>query len=158
MKTKFGNAELWGNGYYYITSTAEGNFKQLLHRLIFEDFYGPIPEGCVIHHKDGNKTNNCIMNLQLLTESEHHRQHSVGENNPFYGRKHSEETKRKIGEKSKGRMFKDYPRIIKAGSANGIKMYGLVHNKKVIRRSKYKERLEPYLDELLKEGCYDQNN
>ena len=158
MKTKFGNAELWGNGYYYITSTAEGNFKQLLHRLIFEDFYGPIPKGCVIHHKDGNKTNNCIMNLQLLTESEHHRLHSTGENNPFYGRKHSEETKRKIGEKSKGRMFKDYPRIIRAGSANGIKMYGLIHNKKVIRRSKYKERLEPYLEELLKECNYDKNN
>ena len=98
------------------------------------------------------------MNLQLLTKSEHHRLHSTGENNPFYGRKHSEETKRKIGEKSKGRMFKDYPRIIRAGSANGIKLYGLIHNKKVIRRSKYKERLEPYLEELLKECNYDKNN
>ena len=152
METKFGTAKIWGNGYYYITSTKEGNFKKLLHRLIFEDFYGEIPKGCVIHHKDENPLNNCIMNLQLLTESQHHKLHSTGENNPFYGRKHSEETKRLIGEKSKGRMFKDYPRIIKAGSANGIKMYGLIHNKKIVKRSRYKERLVPYLNELLEGG------
>ena len=152
METKFGNAELWGNGYYYITSTKEGNFKKLLHRLIFEDFYGPIPDGCNIHHKDGNPLNNCIMNLQLLTKSQHHKLHSTGENNPFYGRQHSYETKRLIGEKSKGRMFKDYPRIIKAGSAKGIKLYGLAYNKKIVKRSRYKERLEPYLEKLLEGG------
>ena len=34
METKFGNAELWGNGYYYITSTKEGNFKKQIQGAI----------------------------------------------------------------------------------------------------------------------------
>lgn len=76
MDTKFGKAYVGNHGYYVVTSTAEGNHNKLLHRLIFEDFYGPIPNGCHVHHKDGDKKNNCIMNLQLLSASDHHRQHS----------------------------------------------------------------------------------
>ena len=156
MKTKFGNAEVWGNGYYYITSSAEGNFKQLLHRLVFEDFYGTIPKGCVIHHKDGNKTNNCIMNLQLLTESEHHRQHSTGENNAFYGRKHSEETKKKIRENHADLSGENHPqwktcaRVIKGGYKRGKQNYALRHNGKRIATSIFKEKLEKMADEINK--------
>ena len=75
MDTKFGKAYVGNHGYYVITSNEEGNHNKLLHRLIFEDFYGKIPEGCHVHHKDNDKLNNCIMNLQLLTESEHHKHH-----------------------------------------------------------------------------------
>ena len=41
--------------------------------------------------------------LIFLPESEH-RALKKGENNPFYGKKHSEESKKRIGEKSKGRV------------------------------------------------------
>ena len=75
MDTKFGKAYVGNHGYYVVTSAAEGNHNKLLHRLIFEDFYGKIPDGCHIHHKDGVKTNNCIMNLQIMTESQHHKLH-----------------------------------------------------------------------------------
>mgnify|MGYP002576539906 CR=1 FL=1 len=44
----------------------------LLHRLVYEAFYGTIPVGMEIHHKDGDKQNNCISNLQCVTISTHH--------------------------------------------------------------------------------------
>ena len=43
-----------------------------LHRLVWESFVGEIPKGCIIHHKDGNKQNNRLSNLQLVTTKEHH--------------------------------------------------------------------------------------
>lgn len=45
------------------------------HRKVWEDFYGEIPEGMQIHHKDFDKTNNDISNLQLVTPLEHRRLH-----------------------------------------------------------------------------------
>lgn len=42
-----------------------------LHRRIYEDTYGPIPDGYHIHHKDGNTENNSPENLQALSPSEH---------------------------------------------------------------------------------------
>ena len=37
------------------------------HRLIYEKIVGPIPEGCVIDHIDGNGLNNQISNLRAVT-------------------------------------------------------------------------------------------
>ena len=83
MKTKWGNAKIRNDGYYYIT-TKENNGK-LLHRLIYEDEFGPIPQGFVVHHLDGNKQNNEINNLVLLSISEHHSMHATKENHPRWG-------------------------------------------------------------------------
>ena len=74
MKTKWGNANINNNGYFVITSSKEGNHNAYLHRLIYEDFYGVnLPKEIHIHHKDNNKTNNCILNLEALPKSEHHK-------------------------------------------------------------------------------------
>lgn len=46
--------------------------KQLiLHRVIWEDNNGPIPEDCIIHHKDGNSLNNDLSNLICVPISDH---------------------------------------------------------------------------------------
>lgn len=45
------------------------------HRLVWEKHNGPIPEGYVIHHKDGNGLNNSIENLEMMTRAEHVRHH-----------------------------------------------------------------------------------
>ena len=50
--------------------------RSFLHRVIWEDAYGEIPEGHHIHHKDGNHLNNDLDNLQCLPVAEHHREHS----------------------------------------------------------------------------------
>ena len=98
IQTKFGSASLTPAGYYRIHS-CNGNRGKFLHRLIFEDFYGiAIPNGFVVHHKDGNKTNNCILNLQLLSDNEHKRKHKIGENHPLFGKNHRESSRKKMSE------------------------------------------------------------
>lgn len=78
MKTKFGNAKINNLGYYQIKTRKEGNHNKYLHRLIFEDFYGYIPDGYFVHHIDGNPLNNCILNLQLMRQTVHNKLHNTG--------------------------------------------------------------------------------
>ena len=109
ISTKFGNIRL-NNGYYCISSKKENNWGKLFHRLLFEDFYGSIPNGFVVHHKDGNKLNNCILNLQLMRKTEHDKLHNTGENNHKYwkGKHLSEEAKRKLSLSKQGQNNPNY--------------------------------------------------
>lgn len=46
----------------------ENEYKQtLVHRLVYMAHVGPIPKGMQINHKDEDKTNNCIENLEVVT-------------------------------------------------------------------------------------------
>lgn len=49
--------------------------NQHIHRLQWLKYHGDIPKGYVIHHKDGNKLNWNIDNLELLSRSEHIKEH-----------------------------------------------------------------------------------
>ena len=40
------------------------------HRLVYFHFYGKIPKGKTVNHKDGNKKNNHPNNLELLTDKQ----------------------------------------------------------------------------------------
>lgn len=102
IKTKFGTAIINSHGYYQICSRKEKNYGKYWHRLIFEDFYGfEIPKGFHIHHKNGNPLDCCILNLQIISASEHKSLHNKG-NNYMLGKHHSEETKKIISEAQKG--------------------------------------------------------
>ena len=83
IKTKFGNAYQRKDGYYQISSG--NNQGKLLHRLVYEEHYGPIPEGFHIHHLDNDKTNCSPENLLLLSKSNHHKLHFNMINNPRWG-------------------------------------------------------------------------
>ena len=48
----------------YLTISVQGKQK-FIHRLVWEEFNGVIPKGLQINHKDGNKSNNHIDNLEL---------------------------------------------------------------------------------------------
>lgn len=68
--------------------TIQVNKKQVrLHRHIMEEFLGrKLSSNEVVHHKDGNKLNNNIDNLEVLTRSEHLKKHYKeigGKNNQF---------------------------------------------------------------------------
>ena len=41
-----------------------------VHRLVAIAFIGNPPDGCIVHHKDGNKQNNVLENLAYITYSE----------------------------------------------------------------------------------------
>ena len=55
------------NGYLRITIR---NKQYSIHRLMWETFNEPIPEGYYIDHIDGNKSNNSLSNLRLVTQSD----------------------------------------------------------------------------------------
>lgn len=70
--TEFGIATINPNGYYRISSRNEGNNGKLLHRLVWEDWYGKkIPEGYDIHHINNNPLDNRIQNLQCVEHNKH---------------------------------------------------------------------------------------
>lgn len=79
LHTIYGKAII-EKGYYRIITNEKGHFGEYLHRVIFENFYNvKILPNVHIHHIDGNKLNNCIMNLEAITKSKHHKMHSTGE-------------------------------------------------------------------------------
>lgn len=48
---------------------------QWVHRMMWENTFGPVPTGHVIHHKDEDGSNNNLSNLMLMTEYEHQSHH-----------------------------------------------------------------------------------
>jgi hypothetical protein len=62
------------NGYLDVTIRANGIGKCLLvHRLVCETFYGLDPTQPYVNHKDGNKLNNALINLEWCTPAENNR-------------------------------------------------------------------------------------
>lgn len=49
------------------------NENVLVHRLVANTFLGNAPCGHEVNHKDGNKQNNCVENLEWVTKSENQR-------------------------------------------------------------------------------------
>ena len=48
------------------------------HRLVWINHHGEIPAGYWVHHKNDNKHDNSIDNLELKTPAEHNKHHGMG--------------------------------------------------------------------------------
>ena len=66
------------SGYYFKKTTRNADRRGTiqLHRAVWEYYNGTIPEGCHIHHIDGDKDNNDITNLECISAKEHLSMHS----------------------------------------------------------------------------------
>lgn len=62
------------NGYLFVhLANGCGAKTFLLHRIVAEAFLGPGGEGCEVNHRDLDKTNNHVSNLEWVTPSENMR-------------------------------------------------------------------------------------
>lgn len=59
----------------YLTRLCQDGVRRQVHRMIWEEAYGPMPEGFILHHEDENRLNNDLKNLQLMTRAEHNTHH-----------------------------------------------------------------------------------
>ena len=57
----------------YLVVVLNHNENVLVHRLVANTFLGNAPCGHEVNHKDGNKQNNCVENLEWVTKSENQR-------------------------------------------------------------------------------------
>lgn len=90
MKTHFNN-----RGYEMIDFTVNKvRTKKLVHRVVLEAFIDNIDDLPEVNHKDEDKSNNCLNNLEWCSRS-HNKQHSMktGTYNKIY------ETKNSLGKK-----------------------------------------------------------
>ena len=79
LSGKLLSTQLWGGGggYPTVTLCLNGSAKKrLVHRLLAEHFLGGIPPNKEINHKDGNKLNHALENLEVVTRKEN-RDHAV---------------------------------------------------------------------------------
>lgn len=145
---QIGVSEAKGNGYHYIKGKKRA-------RIVYELFKGPIPEGLVINHIDGNKVNDHIDNLEAVTMGENN-QHALNMNlrSPF--KKYSDEQIVKIFElmilgKSDAQISKivnvrhKYISDIRRGhrlGSNRIKLYNLYKDKIPKSSINYKTDIE----------------
>jgi HNH endonuclease/NUMOD4 motif len=61
-------------GYLVITVNIDGlEKKRRVHVLVAEAFYGPCPPGKEVNHKDKQRSNCAVSNLEYLTRSENHK-------------------------------------------------------------------------------------
>lgn len=59
------------SGYYMVALCLNSVEKDSsVHRLVWSAFNGAIPEGLEVNHKDEDKANNALLNLELVTPSQ----------------------------------------------------------------------------------------
>ena len=57
------------NGYAFVSVSRSGNQRNLMiHRAVASAFIGTIRSGQVVHHKDGDKLNNHVENLEITSK------------------------------------------------------------------------------------------
>lgn len=62
---------LISHGYQHVSLCRDNKAKSFrLHKIVAEAFLGPCPEGHVVNHRDGVKTNNWASNLEYVTPRE----------------------------------------------------------------------------------------
>src|SRR5262245_66243283 len=57
------------NGYWHVATSIDGKVTtRMVHQLVMLAFVGPPPAGHETNHRDGVKANNCLENLEYVTD------------------------------------------------------------------------------------------
>jgi hypothetical protein len=68
--------QTWVNGDGYVVVRV-GGLLRYQHRLVWEAANGtPVPPGHVVHHREGDKTNNDAANLEVMPKGDRCREHN----------------------------------------------------------------------------------
>ena len=78
---------------YYLCGNYYQKDGKRLHRVVWEHHNGEIPKGYHVHHKDGNRHNNNISNLELMKAHDHESMHGNSEERKAVGRKNIEKAR-----------------------------------------------------------------
>ena len=73
------NITQYFDGKTFTLDRTTGYYKHaniFMHRYVWEFYNGEIPEGYEIHHKDLNRNNNDIENLECISVSDHRKLHA----------------------------------------------------------------------------------
>lgn len=138
---------------YYLNST----IRKRLHRYVWECEVGPIPKGYHVHHIDGDKANNDLSNLSIMTNTGHQRLHGQEQERKAWSRENvkkataaapawhqSEEGKRWHSEHMRG--FKQ-PRVEKVCEQCGKKYQGTKNSHFCSNACKAKHRRQSGADD-----------
>lgn len=125
--------------------TENGQKMLCVHRLVATAFLGEPPNGYVVNHKDGNKQNNCVENLEWTTRSEndkHAYRMGLRHSTSAQIQKAIDATKRKVINLSTGVQYES---IIACARAIGGQSTGI---SKVLsgKRKRYKGMTFAYAD------------
>ncbi len=73
LRRRKGTGTITASG--YVSHNTSRNQHKFEHHRVWERANGPIPEGHVLHHVNGDRRDNRLENLQLVTRAEHVRLH-----------------------------------------------------------------------------------
>lgn len=113
----------WEQSWGYLQVTLNGKHKRV-HILVLNAFIGKCPEGYEGNHKDGNKKNNRIDNLEWITPSENMtHSYKTGLHPKLLGERHPMAKLNKIQvneikEQLKNKKFGDVSRIAREYNVN----------------------------------------
>jgi hypothetical protein len=70
----------WKRSSYWLVDLWDKGKRDIrsIHHLVFETFNDRQIGGFFVHHKDENKNNNCVDNLELMSVLEHNQHHHGG--------------------------------------------------------------------------------
>jgi hypothetical protein len=73
----FNGERYYLNRRYFRRCTLKPGSQALLHRAVWEHHKGPIPPAWHVHHRDRDRRNNAIENLELVPAPDHQRRHML---------------------------------------------------------------------------------